>query len=198
MVVSKASGISSMADFRGKRISTGSPKSGTEVIANRLLQAAGLDPERDVVPQRLELGKTVDAMKDGSIDGFVWSGGLPTGGVTDLFTSMGDQVQFVDITPLLPKLKEINPVYAEGTVPAAAYGTPGDVKTVVVPNVLLVRKDFPANDACAITKLIFEKKTELEKVHVAAKELDPKLAVDTAPVELAPGAKTALEQVTVG
>jgi TRAP transporter TAXI family solute receptor len=194
VVVNKASGITSMADFRGKRISTGSPKSGTEVIANRLLQAAGLNPETDVQPQRLELGKTVDGMKDGSIDGFVWSGGLPTGGVTDLFTSMRDQVQFVDITPLLPAMKDINPVYAQGTVPAAAYGTPADVPTIVVPNLLLVRKDFPAGDACAITKLIFEKKADLEKVHVAAKELDPKVAVDTAPVELAPGARTALEQ----
>jgi TRAP transporter TAXI family solute receptor len=198
VVVSKASGITTMADFRGKRISTGSPKSGTEVIANRLLQAAGLNPETDVLPQRLELGKTVDAMKDGSIDGFVWSGGLPTGGVTDLFTSMGDAVQFVDVSGLLPAMKEINPVYAVGTVPAAAYGTPADVATIVVPNVLLVRDDFPSGNACAITKLIFDKKAELEKVHVAAKELDPKIAVDTAPVELAPGAKTALEQTPTG
>jgi len=181
-----------MADFRGKRISTGSPRSGTEVIANRLLQAAGLDPERDVLPQRLELGKTIDAMKDGSIDGFVWSGGLPTGGVTDLFTSAGDRVEFIDISSLLPKLKEINPVYAEGTVPASAYSTPADVKTIVVPNLLLVRKDFPAGDACAVTRLLFDKKADLEKVHPAAKELDPKTAADTAPVELAPGARTAL------
>jgi uncharacterized protein len=198
VVVSKASGITTMADFRSKRISTGSPKSGTEVIANRLLQAAGLNPETDVLPQRLELGKTVDAMKDGSIDGFVWSGGLPTGGVTDLFTSMGDAVQFVDVSGLLPAMKQINPVYAVGTVPAAAYGTPADVATIVVPNVLLVRDDFPSGNACAITKLIFDKKAELEKVHVAAKELDPKIAVDTAPVELAPGAKTALEQTPTG
>jgi TRAP transporter TAXI family solute receptor len=192
VVVQKSSGITTMADFRGKRISTGSPRSGTEVIANRLLQAAGLDPERDVLPQRLELGKTIDAMKDGSIDGFVWSGGLPTGGVTDLFTSAGNRVEFIDISGLLPKLKEINPVYAEGTVPAAAYSTPADVKTIVVPNLLLVRKDFPVGDACAVTRLLFDKKADLEKVHPAAKELDPKTAADTAPVELAPGARTAL------
>ena len=198
VVVQRSSGITSMADFRGKRISTGSPRSGTEVIANRLLQAAGLNPETDVLPQRLELGKTIDAMKDGSIDGFVWSGGLPTGGVTDLFTSARDRVEFVDVSGLLPKLKEVNPVYAEGTVPAAAYGTPGDVKTVVVPNLLLVRKDFPANNACAVTKLLFDKKADLEKVHPAAKELDPKLAVDTAPVELAPGAQAALKQLGAG
>jgi hypothetical protein len=195
VVVQRSSGITTMADFRGKRISTGSPKSGTEVIANRLLQVAGLNPETDVLPQRLELGKTVDAMKDGSIDGFVWSGGLPTGGVTDLFTSAGDRVEFLDISDLLPKMKEINPVYAEGTVPASAYGTPGDVATIVVPNLLLVRNDFPAGDACAITRLMFDKKADLEKVHPAAKELDPKVAVDTAPVELAPGSRTALQKL---
>jgi uncharacterized protein len=198
VIVQRSSGITTMADFRGKRISTGSPKSGTEVIANRLLQAAGLDPEKDVQPQRLELGKTVDAMKDGSIDGFVWSGGLPTGGVTDLFTSAGDRVEFIDIGDLLPKMKEINPVYAEGTVPASAYRTPSDVRTIVVPNLLLVRTDMPANDACAITRLMFDKKAELEKVHPAAKELDPRVAVDTAPVELAPGARTALQQLGAG
>jgi TRAP transporter TAXI family solute receptor len=193
VVVQRASGIRTMADFRGKRISTGSPNSGTEVIANRLLQAAGLDPATDVAAQRLDLGKTVDAMKDGSIDGFVWSGGLPTGGVTDLFTSAGDRVEFLAIADLLPKLKEINPVYAEGTVPAATYKTAADVRTVVVPNLLLVRSDFPAGNACAITKLMFERKADLEKVHPAAKELDPKVAADTAPVELAPGAQTALQ-----
>jgi TRAP transporter TAXI family solute receptor len=198
VVVQRSSGIKTMADFRGKRISTGSPKSGTEVIANRLLQAAGLNPETDVLPQRLELGKTVDAMKDGSIDGFVWSGGLPTGGVTDLFTSARERVEFIDISDLLPKMKEINPVYAEGTVPAAAYGTPADVRTIVVPNLLLVRNDFPAGDACAITRLMFDKKADLEKVHPAAKELDPKIASDTAPVELAPGSRTALQKLNGG
>ena len=193
VVVQKAAGIRTMADFRGKRISTGSPNSGTEVIANRLLQAAGLNPATDVAAQRLDLAKTVDGMKDGSIDGFVWSGGLPTAGVTDLFTSAGDRVEFLAIADLLPKMQEVNPVYAEGTVPAAAYKTAADVRTIVVPNLLLVRKDFPAGDACAITKLMFDRKPDLEKVHPAAKELDPKVAADTAPVELAPGARTALQ-----
>jgi uncharacterized protein len=198
VVVQRTAGIRSVADLRGKRVSTGSPKSGTEVIANRLLQAAGLDPERDVQAQRLELGKTIDAMKDGSIDAFVWSGGLPTGGVTDLFTSARDRVEFLDIGDLLPRMKEINPVYAEAAIPASAYGTPSEVRTIAVPNLLLVRKDFPANDACAITRLMFDKKAELEKVHPAASELDPRVAVDTAPVELAPGAKSALQQLGAG
>jgi len=78
-------------------------------------------------------------------------------------------------------------------VPASAYKTPADVRTVVVPILLLVRNDFPAGNACAITKLMFDRKADLEKVHPAAKELDPKVAVDTAPVELAPGAQAALQ-----
>jgi TRAP transporter TAXI family solute receptor len=194
VVVSTKSGINSVEDFKGKRISTGSPKSGTEVIANRLIETAGLQPG-DVKAQRLDLAKTVDGMKDGSIDGLVWSGGLPTGGITDLVSSMKGQVKFVDITPLLPKMQEINSVYAEGTIPAATYGTDADAKTIVVPNDLLVRSDFADNNACALTKLLFDKKADLVKVHVAAKELDPKTAADTAPVELHPGSKRALDQL---
>lgn len=196
VVVSKKSGITKVEDFKGKRISTGSPKSGTEVIANRLIQAAGLDPAKDVSTQRLDLTKTVDGMKDGSIDGLVWSGGLPTGGITDLMTAMKDDVQFIDITPLLPKLQEVNPVYAEGSIPAATYGTAADAKTVVVPNVLLVRSEMPDNDACALTKLLFDKKADLVKVHSAAEGLDPKVAKETAPVELHPGSAKALDALS--
>src|SRR6266536_5202270 len=88
VVVRASSGINSVADMKGKRISTGSPKSGTEVIANRLLEAAGLDPAKDVQAQRLALRQTVDGMKGGQLDGLVWSGGLPTPEITDLTTSM--------------------------------------------------------------------------------------------------------------
>ncbi|GAB3912325.1 hypothetical protein GCM10029964_119870 [Kibdelosporangium lantanae] len=98
VVVRADSGINGVADFRGKRISTGSPKSGTEVIANRLLQAAGLK-DTDLSPQRLALRQSVDGMKAGTIDGLVWSGGLPTPEITDLTTSMKDRVRFIDITP---------------------------------------------------------------------------------------------------
>jgi uncharacterized protein len=193
VIVRTESGIHSVADMRGKRISTGSPKSGTEVIANRLLQSAGLDPGKDIQAQRLDLTKTVDGMKDGSIDGMVWSGGLPTAGITDLTTTLGDRVTFIDITPQLDAMKKINPVYEKGTIPAATYKlSTGDNPTIVVPNFLLVRDDFPAGNACAITKLIFDKKAELESVHAAAKEISPDKAKDTDPVELHPGAAKAL------
>jgi uncharacterized protein len=192
VVVRADSGIRSVADMRGKRISTGSPRSGTEVIANRLLQAAGLDPNKDIQAQRLDLTKTVDGMKDGSIDGMFWSGGLPTAGITDLTITLMDRVTFIDVTPQLDAMKKINPVYEQGTIPAATYKLRGDTPTIVVPNVLLVREDFPANNACAITKLIYAKKADLEKVHAAAKDILPEKAKDTDPVQLHPGAAEAL------
>jgi TRAP transporter TAXI family solute receptor len=192
VLVRADAGINSIADMRGKRISTGSPKSGTEVIANRLLQAAELDPATDVQAQRLDLAKTSDGMKSGNIDGLVWSGGLPTAQITDITTSLKGQVKFLDITPQLDALKKVNRVYDTGVIPAASYVQPADMPTIEVPNVLLVREDFPVGNACAITKLIFDKWAELENVHPAAKQIDKQTATKTDPVPLHPGAKQAL------
>jgi uncharacterized protein len=194
VVVSKKSGINSIKDFKGKTISTGSPKSGTEVIANRLIETSGLDL-KDVKRQRLDLTKTVDGMKDGSIDGLVWSGGLPTPAITDLFTSMGDEVEFIDVTPQLPKMQEINEVYEESTIPKDTYDLDADVKTIAVPNVIVVRNDMPDNVACAITKLMVDEKDALVQVHPAAKEIDAKTMKETGPVPLHPGSERALEEV---
>lgn len=191
VVVRSDSGITTLADMKGKRISTGSPKSGTEVIATRLLDTVGLDIDTDVKAQRLEIGKTVDALKDGSIDGLFWSGGLPTPALTDLFTSQQGAVEFIDITPQLAAMQKVNEVYEQGSIPAATYGTPADVPTIVVPNVLLVRDDFPANDACAVTTEVWSKTDELAKVHPAAKQITLENGVKTDPVPLAPGAQRA-------
>ncbi|MFI7521820.1 TAXI family TRAP transporter solute-binding subunit [Micromonospora globbae] len=195
VVVRSDAGIASVADMRGKRISTGSPKSGTEVIAHRLLQAAGLDPAKDVQAQRLDLTKTVEGMKDGSIDGFFWSGGLPTGGLTDLFTTARDRVRFLDISPLLPKMAELNPAYQAGTIGRDAYGTAADTPTIVVPNVLLVREDLDANVACAITRTVFERRDALAQANPAAKGITLENARRTDPVPLHRGAEKALQDL---
>ncbi|MFF0154480.1 TAXI family TRAP transporter solute-binding subunit [Micromonospora sp. NPDC005203] len=195
VVVRADAGITSVAEMKGKKISTGSPKSGTEVIAQRLLTAAGLDPAKDIQAQRLDLTKTVDGMKDGSIDGFFWSGGTPTGGVTDLFTTAADKVKFIDISSLLPKMAELNPAYQAGTIAKDVYQTPADVPTIVVPNVLLVRDDLDANVACVITRTVFEKKDALSQANPAAKGIDLTNARKTDPVPLHRGADTALTKL---
>ena len=100
-------------------------------------------------------------MKDGSIDALFWSGGLPTPGITDLITTARNDVAFIDITPQLAKMQEVSPAYEEGVIPAATYGLPADVKTIVVANMLLVRDDLDANLACVLTKTLFDRQPQL-------------------------------------
>ncbi|GAA1795203.1 TAXI family TRAP transporter solute-binding subunit [Planosporangium flavigriseum] len=195
VIVRADSGINSMADMKGKRISTGSPKSGTEVIAWRLLKAAGVDPEKDITPQRLDLAKSVDGMKDGSIDGLVWSGGLPTPGITDLFTTLGDKVKFVEVTGLLTKLRESNQAYQAASIPASTYRTRVDIPTIVVPNVLLAKGDLDGNVACVLVRTLFDRHDELIKANAAAKGISLETARKTDPVPLHRGAQEALDKL---
>lgn len=195
VIVRTAAGITDVAGMRGKRVSTGSPKSGTEVIANRLLTAAGLDPAKDIQAQRLDLAKTVDGLKDGSVDAMFFSGGLPTPGITDLLTTARDQVKFLDVSPLLPEMKKINPVYEQGTIPAATYATATDVATILVPNLLLVRDDLDPNVACELTRGLFDRKTQLVQAHAAAGEISLDTARRTDPVPLHRGAVKALDDL---
>ncbi|MEN3537217.1 TAXI family TRAP transporter solute-binding subunit [Microbispora sp. ZYX-F-249] len=183
-------GITSVAGLRGKRVSTGSPNSGTEVIALRLLAAAGLDPDKDVERQALSLPETVQGLKDGTLDALVWSGGLPTSGITDLVTSMRDEVAFVPLDDVLPAVRAAHgPVYAAGTIPKGAYGTPSDVPAIVVPNLLVVNAAMDAKLAEELTRLLFDHKADLEKVHVSAKEITLADAPRTDPVPLHEGAR---------
>jgi TRAP transporter TAXI family solute receptor len=197
VAVRASAGITKFADLKGKRISTGSPNSGTEVIARRLLESAGLDPAKDVTAQRLGLPESVDAMKSGSIDALIWSGGLPTGGITDLTTSMGKDVKLIPIADLLPKLKQAyGDIYYQDSIPAATYKQPAPVDTILVPNVLLVRKDMPDDLAEKLTKLIYENKDALIQVNAAAKGILLEQAAKTDPVPLHPGAQKAIDSLS--
>ncbi|MEU4830982.1 TAXI family TRAP transporter solute-binding subunit [Streptosporangium sp. NPDC023615] len=190
VVAATASGVTSIAGLRGKRVSTGSPNSGTEVIALRLLKAAGLDPDKDVDRQALGLPESVQALKDGDLDALVWSGGLPTPGITDLFTSLKGKVAFVPLDAVLPAMRaEHGEVYAEGTIAKDVYGTPADVSTIAVPNLLVVNETMDPALAGSLTKLIFDRKADLEKVHPAAGDITRDNAPRTGPVPLHDGAK---------
>jgi len=183
-------GVKSVADLKGKRVSTGSPNSGTEVIALRLLAAAGLDPDKDVARQALSLPETVQGLKDGTLDALVWSGGLPTSGITDLVTGMGDDVGFVPLDGSLPAMRRAHgQVYAAGTIPKAAYGTPSDVPTIVVPNLLVVNEKMDPALAESLARLLFDHKADLEKVHAAARDITRDDARKTDPVPLHDGAR---------
>ena len=189
VVALEDSGIRTVEDLRGKRVSLGSPNSGTEVIALRILEAAGLDPDSDIERQPLSVEDSVAAIRDGTIDAFFWSGGLPTSSLTDLATS--DPLVLLPTAEYAGALQEkYGEVYKEATIPAGTYeGFNEDVPTIAVTNFLVVNESMDEETAYGVTKLLFDRKAELERVHPEAKNLDVERAQDVAPLELHPGAQ---------
>jgi TRAP transporter TAXI family solute receptor len=189
VVATAGKGIERIEDLKGKRVSVGSPNSGTEVIALRVLEAAGLDPQTDLRRQQLGVAESVQAVKDGSLDAFFWSGGLPTGAVTDLATSRKIALLPTDdyVAPLRSRYGE---AYAKTTIEAGTYkGVSQGVAVIGVPNYLVVNRSMSEDLAYQLTKLLFEKKSELVKVHPEANNLDLATAQRVTPLELHPGAR---------
>ena len=187
LIVRADGGIDGVGRLRGARVSTGAVNSDTDTVALRLLAAAGLDPERDIVRRSLTLPEATRALRDGSIDALFWSGGLPTVGVTDLVDRVA--IRVLPLDDLLPELEDAHPdSYAAATIPAAAYGLPGDVATVSVANLIVVPTDTPEGLAYDLTRLIFDYQSELSIVHPEWRSVDPETAPGTEPVPLHPGA----------
>ncbi|MGH3658043.1 MAG: TAXI family TRAP transporter solute-binding subunit [Micromonosporaceae bacterium] len=189
LVAAPGSGITKMSDLKGKRVGIGAPNSGTQVIANRMLTATGLNPKTDITPQQLGINESVQAAKDRTVDAFFWSGGVPTAGVTDLMSSEKG-TKLIDTTPVLDKLTaQYGDIYRKGKIDGKAYGLPEDVPTVFVPNFVVVNSNMDPALAKQLTALFFDHKDALVKVHPEAKHLDVKKATEVAPLQLHPGAK---------
>lgn len=186
-----ASGIRSIADLEGRVVSTGSPGSGTEVIALRLLSAAGLDPDADVTRQGLSAAESADALKDGKIDAFFWSGGLPTAAVQDLAHTPGVTLRLLQSDDLLPALRRsFGPLYFRLEIPAGAYpGVDQPVPVVGVANALVVNASMPETLAYDVTRLLFERQSDLAAIHPEARNLFLKTAASGSPAPLHPGAE---------
>jgi uncharacterized protein len=167
-------GIEKMQDLKGKRISTGAPGSGTETIALRILEACGIDPEKDVRREKLSVAESVNAIKDKKIDAFFWSGGVPTAAVTDLAATPGTKIKLLDHADAISNLvKKYGPLYVKGRIPAKSYpGQDKDVSVADVWNVLVVHEKMDEKLAYEITRTVFEKKAELVAVHQEASNLD--------------------------
>lgn len=160
-------GITKMADLKGKRVSTGSPGSATEVMAFRLIEAAGLDKDKDMKRERLGAAESVNAIKDGKIDAFFWVGGLPTAAVTDLANTPGTKLVMVDHAEVVAAMnKKYGNLYVEDTIPMATYkGMTADNKQATVMNILVAHESMDEKTAYAIVKAIFERRDELIAVH---------------------------------
>jgi hypothetical protein len=189
-LITLSSSINTVADLRGRRVSTGSPGSGTEVIAFRVLRAAGLNPDADLTRQGLGASESSDALKDGKIDAFFWSGGLPTAAVQDLSHSHGIRIRLIPSGDLVPTLqKEHGDLYFPLQVPAKAYpSVSAPVDVVGVANLLVVNTSMPEQLAYDITRILFEKQSDLAAIHPEARNLTLATAVKGSPAPFHPGA----------
>ena len=191
VVTVEGTGINTMKDLKGKRVSTGSPGSATEVMAFRLIEAAGLDKDRDLTRERLGVSESVNAIKDRKIDAFFWVGGLPTAAVTDLSATPGVKIKMIDHAYLVPAMnKKYGNLYFEDVIPKATYhGMAHDNRIASVANILVANANMSDQVAYNIVKTIFDKRAELIAVHKEAEnfKLENQKASAT-PVPFHPGA----------
>jgi hypothetical protein len=197
VVTIAGTGIETFADLKGKRISSGAPGSATETQTFRLLEAAGLDKDRDVKRERLSVAESGSALKDRKIDAFFWGGGVPTAAVTDLAATPGVTIKLIDIDHLLePIVKKYGQIFAPSLIKAGSYpGQTVDNKGFAVWNQIMTTDRMSDETAYAITKAIFEHKDDLVAVHKEAQNIE--LATQTqnqSPAPYHPGAMKYLRE----
>jgi TRAP transporter TAXI family solute receptor len=184
-------GITRMADLRGKRVSTGSPGSATEVMGFRVIEAAGLDKDRDLKRERLGVAESVNALKDRKIDAFFWVGGLPTAAVTDLANTPGIKIKMIDHAETVAAMnRKYGPLYIEDVIPKATYrGMDADNRQATVWNILVSHENLSNQTAYNIVKTIFDKRDDMIAVHKEAENfrLENQKAA-ASPIPFHPGA----------
>jgi TRAP transporter TAXI family solute receptor len=191
IVVGEGSGIASVADLRGRVVSVGSPGSGTELIADRVLRAAGLDPRRDITRHALGVAESAGALKDGKLDAFIWSGGVPTPSVQDVAATPGARVALVPQTDVLAALQREYPpgLYFPATIPAGVYrGVDRDTPVVGVTNLLVAAATLDEDLTRDIVRVLFEHKAELEAAHPEGRHLERPTSLDGTPAPFHSGA----------
>ena len=191
VVTVEGAGVIRFADIKGKRVSTGSPGSATEVMAFRAIEAMGLDRERDIRRERLGVAESVGALKDKKIDAFFWVGGLPTGAVSDLANTPNTKIKMVDHSEAVAGMnKKYGPLYVEDTIPKATYrGMESDNRIATVWNILVAHEKMSDQTAYNIVKTIFEKQADLIVVHNEAENIKIEYQKNaTTPIPFHPGA----------
>lgn len=191
VVTIEGTGIEKMSDLKGKRVSTGSPGSATEVMAFRLIEAAGLDKDKDMKRERLGAAESVNAIKDRKIDAYFWVGGIPTSSVTDLAATPGVKLKLIDHSQYVDAMnKKYGNLYSGGTIKAGSY--PGQDKANAnanVWNILVTGDKMSDKTAYDLVKLIIDHKPELVAVHREANSFTlENQKKENSPVPFHPGA----------
>lgn len=186
LVVPESSDIETIDDLSGRVVSLGAEGSGTELIAARLLDIAGV-ALGDINNPALGIDRSIEALRSGTVDAFFWSGGLPTPGVNDLAADLP-----IRLIPLLDHVEALRAEYGggyrHGVVPEGTYGLHEDVATMAVPNFLMVHEDLPDDVVYEMVETLFDQRAEIAMNVPAAALLDRPRAIFTEPVHLHGGA----------
>ena len=190
VVAAKGSGIRSLADLKGKRVSVGSPDSGTQVVAERVLRLAHINLRTGIEREQLGVAESSAAVQSGALDAFFWSGGLPTSAVSDL--ARAKPIAMLDVSAVAKPLRaRYGGVYEDAAIPAGTYpGVDAAVPTVSIPNYIVVSDKMNGGLAHDLTELLFKYGKELMAAHPQSRDLDPARAqVVIAPIHLHSGAQ---------
>ncbi|MFA5663020.1 TAXI family TRAP transporter solute-binding subunit [Castellaniella sp.] len=193
IVANADSGIKTLADLKGKRISVGAARSGTELNARAVLKAAGLSYDDFSKVEYLPFGESVELMKNRQLDVTLQSAGLGVASIRDLATSVS-----IVIVPIpVDVIEKIgNAAYQPATIPADTYeGQTTATPTVAVPNFLITAETVPDDLVYEMTKVFYEQLDTLKAAHNAAKAIDIKNALKGMPVPVHPGAERYFKEV---
>ncbi len=186
IVASKESGITSLASLKGKSISVGAAKSGTELNARAIFAAAGMSYSDLAKTEYLPFAESVELIKNRQLDATLQSAGLGVASIKDLSTSL--DVTMVEVPEDV--VTKLGAPYISATIPAGTYnGQAADVKTVAVVNFLVTHSDVSDETAYQMTKQLFENLDTLEAAHKAAAQIKLENALKGMPVPLHPGAE---------
>ncbi len=197
VVTVEGKGINTFKDLKGKRVSTGAPASGTEITAMRLIEAFGMDPNKDMTRERLSVAESVSALKDGKIDALFWVGGVPTPSISDLAATPGQKIRLIDHGDGVENMRrKFGPLYVKNRILANSYpGETRDTTNLDVWNLLVVPEKADEKLVYEITRTLFEKKDELVKVHKDAGFLElANQATGASPIAFHPGAARYLRE----
>lgn len=186
IVASKDSGIQNFTDLKGKGLSVGAPKSGTELNARAIFEAVGMSYKDLGKTEYLPFAESVELIKNRQLDATLQSAGLGVASIRDLATSL--PIQMVAVPPDVAE--KLGPPYISAQIPAGTYeGQSEAVNTVAVRNILVTHADVPEEIAYQMTKQLFENLDEMVSAHKAAKAIQLETATKGVPVPLHPGAE---------
>ena len=180
VVTTNGTGITNMMQLKGKRVSVGAPNSGTEEQADYVLKALGIDWNKDIKKEKLGVGESVAALKDGKIDALFWSGAIPTSSIIDMASTPGVKMVLLPLGgETADKIMKGNPgVFHKMVFPKGCYsGVERDIDALGITTVVQAMDSFPAERLYQILKALFDNKTELSAVWKGATELTPARSV---------------------